>query len=240
MADEQIKIKMDYAGSSEILKTSLKMKGSPVAIGFATTKDDIPPGMTEIDKAIKHCMMVSLARNEGRIFYSTAEKHECMGGAFALGLKPLTPTLKSGQFYYKLGKFSSITSSKRTMDSVPHLPTGDTFATMYAPLEKTPFTPQVIIIITNPWAMLKLAQATLFNMGGRRHAAFSGIQSVCSDSVAQTYLSGEPNFSLGCDGSRKFSGIADDEMVMGFPAEMLPQIVEGVKIVTQAPGSKKP
>jgi len=240
MADEQIKIKMDYAGSSEILKTSLKMKGSPVAIGFATTKDDIPPGMTEIDKAIKHCMMVSLARNEGRIFYSTAEKHECMGGAFALGLKPLTPTLKSGQFYYKLGKFSSITSSKRTMDSVPHLPTGDTFATMYAPLEKTPFTPQVIIIITNPWAMLKLAQASLFNLGGRRHAAFSGIQSVCSDSVAQTYLSGEPNFSLGCDGSRKFSGIADDEMVMGFPAEMLPQIVEGVKIVTQAPGSKKP
>ena len=28
-------------------------------------------------------------------------------------------------------------------------------ATMYAPLEKTPFTPQVIVIITNPWAMLE-------------------------------------------------------------------------------------
>jgi len=240
MAEESMKIAIDYVQSSEILRMLLKMKGSPVAIGFATTKDDIPPGMTEIDKAIKHCMMVSLARNEGRIFYSTAEKHECQGGAYALGLKPLTPTLKSGQFYYKLGKFSSITSSKRTMDSVPHLPTGDTYATMYAPLEKTPFNPQVIIIVTNPWAMLKLAQASLFHLGGRKHAAFSGIQSVCSDSVAQTYLSGEPNFSLGCDGSRKFSGIPDDEMVMGFPAEMLPEIVDGVKIVTQAPGSKKP
>jgi len=230
---------MDYAGSSEILRTSLKMKGSPVAIGFATTKDDIPPGMPEIDKTIRHCMMVSLARNEGRIFYSTADKHECNGGSYALGLKDLTPALKTGNFYYKLGKFESVTSSKRTMDSVPHLPTGDTYATMYAPLEKTPFIPQVIIIVTNPWAMLKLAQASLFRMGGREHAAFSGIQSLCSDSVAQTYLSGEPNFSLGCDGSRKFSGIADDEMVMGFPAEMLPEIVEGVKIVTQAPGSKK-
>jgi uncharacterized protein (DUF169 family) len=209
-------------------------------LAFASTKDDIPLGMQEIDKAIKHCMMVSLARNEGRIFYSTAEKHECMGGAFALGLKDLTPTLKSGQFYFKLGKFDSITSSKRTMDSVPHLPTGDTYATMYAPLEKTPFTPQVIIIITNPWAMLKLAQSSLFRLGGRAHAAFSGIQSVCSDAVAQTYLSGKPNFSLGCDGSRRFSGIADDEMVMGFPAEMLPEIVDAVKIVTQAPGSKKP
>jgi hypothetical protein len=26
---------------------------------------------------------------------------------------------------------------------------------------------------------------------------------------------------------------------MGFPAEMLPEIVEAVKIITQAPGSKK-
>ena len=38
---------------------------------------------------------------------------------------------------------------------------------------------------------------------------------------------------------RKFSGIADDEMVMGFPAEMLPEIVDAVKIITRAPGSKK-
>jgi uncharacterized protein (DUF169 family) len=87
--------------------------------------------------------------------------------------------------------------------------------------------------------MLKLAQSSMFRIGGRIHAEFSGIQSVCSDAVAQTYLSGKPNFSLGCDGSRKFSGIADDEMVMGFPAEMLSEITEAVKIITQAPGSKK-
>jgi uncharacterized protein (DUF169 family) len=240
MAEEPMKIKMDYAGSSEILRTSLKMKGSPVALAFATTKDEIPPGMPELDKTIRHCMMVSLARNEGRIFYSTADKHECNGGAWALGLKELTPTLKTGQFYFKLGKFASRPACERTMKGIPHLGMGDTYATMYAPLEKTPFTPDIILIITNPWAMLKLAQSSLFRLGGRAHAEFSGIQSVCSDAVAQTYLTGKPNFSLGCDGSRKFSGIADDEMVMGFPAEMLPEITDAVKIITQAPGSKKP
>ena len=85
-------------GSSEILRTSLKLKGSPVAIGFATTKDDIPPGMPEIDKPIRHCMMVSLARNEGRIFYSTADKHECNGGAFALGLQGSYPSPEDRAF----------------------------------------------------------------------------------------------------------------------------------------------
>jgi uncharacterized protein (DUF169 family) len=87
--------------------------------------------------------------------------------------------------------------------------------------------------------MLKLAQSTLFRLGGRIHAEFSGIQSVCSDATARTFLTGLPNFSLGCDGSRKFSGIADDEMVMGFPAEILPEITAALKIVVGAPGSKQ-
>ena len=234
-----MKIKMDYAGSSEILRTALKLKGSPVALAFAATKDDIPAGIPEVEKTIRHCMMVNLARTEGGIFYATAEKHECNGGGWALGLKELTSSLKTGQHYFRLGKFASMTASQRTMNSIPHLGTGATYATLYAPLEKTPFTPQVILIITNPWAMLKLGQATLFRLGGRIHAGFAGIQSVCSDACAQTYLTGKPNFSLGCDGSRKFSGIADDEMVMGFPAELLPEITDAVQVITQAPGSKK-
>jgi uncharacterized protein (DUF169 family) len=39
-------------------------------------------------------------------------------------------------------------------------------------------------------------------------------------------------------GARKFSGIADDELVMGFPVEILPEIVGALKIVVGASGSK--
>jgi uncharacterized protein (DUF169 family) len=151
-----------------------------------------------------------------------------------VGLREITPTLKSGDFYFKLGKYNSAAACKRTIDKVPHLGSGDTYATLYAPLEKTSFTPHV----ATPRNMLKLAQSSLFRLGGRIHAEFSGIQSVCFDTTAQTYLTGRPNFSLGCDGSRKFSGIADDELVMGFPVEMLPEIVGALKIVVGAPGSK--
>jgi Uncharacterized protein conserved in archaea len=55
--------------------------------------------------------------------------------------------------------------------------------------------------------------------------------------TAQTYLTGDLNVSLGCDGSRKFSGIADHEMVMGIPAEILPSMAEAIKKVVSAPGS---
>jgi uncharacterized protein (DUF169 family) len=238
MSNEPMKIPIQYAEAAETLKTVLGLKGSPVAIKFAASKEEIPAGMQELDKTIRHCSMVNLARSEGKIFYATSGKHECNGGAWSLGLREITPTLKSGEFYFKLGKFDSSAACKRTIDKVPHLGSGDTYATLYAPLEKTPFTPHVVMIVTTPRNMLKLAQSSLFRLGGRIYAEFSGIQSVCSDATAQTYLTGRPNFSLGCDGSRKFSGIADDEMVMGMPAEILPEITAALKIVIGAPGSK--
>jgi uncharacterized protein (DUF169 family) len=233
-----MKIPINYAEASEMLKKYLRLSGSPVAFRFAAKKEDIPSGMEALDKTIRHCSMIGLARKEGKIFYSTSEKHECNGGAWALGLREITESLKNGDFYYKLGKFESSASCKRTIDRVAHLHTGATYATLYAPLEKTPFDPQVILIVATPWAMLKLAQSTLFRLGGRIQSEFAGIQSVCSDACAQTYLNGHVNFSLGCDGSRKFSGIEDGELVIGIPAELLPEITESLTVVAAAPGSK--
>lgn len=233
-----MKIPINYAEISETLKKYLKLSGSPVAFRFVTKKEEIPAGMQRFEKTVRHCTMVNVARNEGRIFYATSENHECNGGAWSLGLREITETLKNGDFYYKLGKFESSAACKRTIDRVPRLETGFTYATLYAPLEKAPFDPQVVIIVASPWAMLKLSQSTLFRIGGRIHAEFACIQSVCADACAQTYLNGHVNFSLGCDGSRKFSGIEDAEMVMGIPAELLPELAEALKVVAAAPGSK--
>jgi uncharacterized protein (DUF169 family) len=51
-------------------------------------------------------------------------------------------------------------------------------------------------------------------------------------------MTGKVNFSLGCDGSRKFSGIDDEYMVMGIPAELLQEIADAIPVVVGAPGSK--
>lgn len=233
-----VKIPINYAEAAATLKTLLKLKGSPVAFRFVTRKEEIPAGMEKLDKTIRHCGMVALARNEKKIFYALPENHECNGGAWSLGLREITETLKNGDFYFKLGKFESSAACRRTIDQVPRLDTKETYATLYAPLENTPFDPQVVLIVATPWAMLKIAQSTLFRVGGRIDAEFAGIQSVCADTCAQTYLNGKVNFSLGCDGSRKFSGIEDGEMVMGIPAEILPELVEALNVVAAAPGSK--
>ena len=236
---DEMRTDLDFAAISKLLKEQLGLKGSPVAIKLAGSEKQIPEGMTEASEQMRHCQMVSLARKEGKSFYATAEKHACMGGAWALGLRERTPSLKSGEFYFALGKYESWAACRRTLESVPALPSGDTYATLYAPLESATFSPHVVLIITEPRSMLKLAQAILYRMGGRLYPEMSGIQSVCSDATAMVYLNGKPNISLGCDGSRKYSGIADGEMVMGIPGELLGEIADSLPIVVGAPGSKK-
>ncbi|MDD3407251.1 MAG: DUF169 domain-containing protein [Methanomicrobium sp.] len=242
MNDEMQK-KPDYAKISKILTDTLKLPQSPVAVKLAKSPEGIPDGISEIESAVRHCQMVAMAGREGKIFYARGDKHACAGGGWALGVKEITPSLQSGEFYFKLGKYESWASCMRTIKSVPFVQKTasnepGTYATVYAPLEKTPFDPHVVIIVAQPVQMLKFAQALLYRMGGRIHCEFSGIQSVCADACAQPYLTGKANISLGCDGSRKFSGIDDDLMVMGIPAEMLEEIAQAVPIVSGAAGSK--
>ncbi|MDD1661163.1 MAG: DUF169 domain-containing protein [Methanomicrobiales archaeon] len=234
----EMKMKIPYTEISETLKKTLSLSGSPVAVKLAKSREEVPAGIPEAKEVVRHCQMVNMARKDGAVFFAPADKHQCNGGAWALGLREITPSLQSGEHYFKLGKFDSMPACRRTMDRIPHLNTRETFATIYAPLEKTPFDPDIVLIVTTPRNMLKLAQATLFRLGGRISSSMAGIQSVCSDATAQPYLSGTANFSLGCDGSRKFSGILDDEMVMGLPVEMLAELGQAIKIVTAAPGSK--
>lgn len=237
MIKDEIRTKIDYGKIAGSMKDLLHLDGSPVAVKFITSQDHVPEGVLHLEETMTHCQMVNLARREGRIFYTTKENHACMGGSWALGLHEMTQTLKSGEFYYKLGKFDSWPSCKRTIDRIPHVESGATYAIAYAPLENTPFDPTIVLIVTTPKAMLKLAQSSLYLLGGRITSNFAGIQSVCSDASAQVYLSGAVNFSLGCDGSRKYSGIQEAEMVMGIPTELLPIISDALPIVIGAPGS---
>lgn len=234
----------DYKTIAGTLTKELKISGSPVAVKFAKDEEGIPEGVKEIEEEMRHCQMVSLARKEGRIFYARGDKHVCAGGAWALGLKELTPTLQTGEFYFKLGKFESWASCMRTIQNVPfvHPPASNrpsTYATVYAPLEKTPFDPHVVLIIAQPLTMLKLAQSILFKLGGRIESSFSGIQSLCADTCTVPYMTGKANFSLGCDGSRKHSGIDDDLLVMGIPGERIAELAEVIPTITGAAGSKK-
>lgn len=233
---DDTKSNINFEKISSVLKENLELVGSPIAVKIIVSPEQIPEGIPEIERKIRHCKMVSLARN-GQVFYATDAKHQCGGGAWALGLREQSSVLKTGEHYYKLRKYESIDSCIRTMNTVANLPQ-ETYATLYAPLEKAEFVPKVVLIFAKPKTMLKLVQTILYRLGGRLYPQFSGIQSVCSDVISYVLLTGKPNFSFGCDGSRKFAGISDEEMVAGIPIELIEEIAQNLPFVVNAEGYK--
>ena len=202
----------DNSRYSEIIKEKLGLEREPVAVKFVKTEEDIPQGIEKVAKKARHCEFVTQAA-AGDIFYASAQEQACKGGSSAMGLlEPRPPKVESGEFYYGLGRFDSVETSKKVVDSLPKVDE-ENFALLYAPLKDADFVPDTLIIIANPIAGMKTAQAIVYNTGERAQANFAGIQSLCADAVAGTYTTGKPNATFGCDGSRGYAGIKDDEII---------------------------
>lgn len=206
-----------YKELSQKIKDKLGLEKSPVAVKLVLKEEDIPEGIPKIDETIRHCEMVQKAA-QGATFYATVAEQKCKGGASAIGLMEAPEKVKTGEMYYSLERFSSLGSAKRTMDAIPKI---DPImrAIAYAPLENTPFDPDVVVIIANPKQAMQMAQAMVYTLGGRVEADFAGIQSLCADAVAGPYTRKRPNITLGCSGSRGYADIKPDEVIVGMNGE---------------------
>ena len=219
-----------YDEISGKLKDLLGLEKSPVAIKLVLREDDLPEGVDKIEKPARHCEMVQMAAG-GEAFYATAEAQACKGGADALGIDEAPQKVRTGEFYYNLGRFASFASAKRTFDEIPSIDL-KFYAAVYAPLEKATFDPDVIVIICNPAQAMKISQALVYTLGGRVEADFSGIQSLCADAVAGPYMRKRPNITMGCSGSRQYAGVRDDELIVGLNGENIGCVLNALEAIS--------
>jgi uncharacterized protein (DUF169 family) len=218
---------LDYAALSDQLTSVLGLKGSPVAVKLIRTESQVPKGLNHLNEVMRHCEMVQKARRGSR-FYATVEQHACKGGAGMLGLIDIPENIKSGEFYYKLGRFSSVEHAADVMEAIPNVDF-KTYATAYAPLSDAPFKPEVVVLVVNPRQAMMIAQANVYELHSRNTADFSGIQSLCGDAVAAPLVRDRINFTLGCSGSRKYAKVTEDELIVGIPMAMLPNLTDALK-----------
>jgi len=210
----------EYNNLAKRMIDILKLRGSPVGVAF---QNEIPQHV-EKGKEARHCEMVQYARLNKSEFYSTAKEQKCKGGAAVMGLMDLPENVASGEFYYKLGAFASLSASRNTMQLVPKIEQRSKVI-MYAPLDTASFSPDVVVVICNPKQAMQIVQAELYCEGGRIETGFSGKQSLCGDIVANTMITKRLQVSLACSGSRKHGKLEDNELIVGIPAQRLEALV---------------
>ena len=209
----------------------LKLETSPVAVKLIPKGEKVPEGIKKAEEAMRHCQFVDRVRRTGEALYTGWDDQLCKGGAAVMGLGALPPKVASGEFYYKgLKQFGTQEAAKRTIDMVPTLAPHSTEAILYSPLEKTTFIPDLVLVICNPRQVMLLTQAYMYKEGGRLEVSFAGKQSLCSDGVVQA-KEGKMAVTVGCSGSRLYTDIADEEMTIGIPIDLLPDIAAGLKAI---------
>jgi uncharacterized protein (DUF169 family) len=216
---------VDYAECSRKMVEIIGLKNEPVAVTLIKKGQPLPAGYDEPEKRIRHCQSIMRAR-KGECLLVPADKHACPVGASALGLLPIPDKVASGHFHYGMGLYDSEEAARHTMEVRPKLEPDSLAATLVCPLSKVTNNPDVIIVTGTPEQIFwLLPAAATYDNGGRVTIETAPVQGSCADSTIMPYLTGMPNLSLGCLGCRKYTDIASEDMLLGFPAGMLDRTV---------------
>lgn len=185
----------DYNEISKKLQVMFELDKSPVSVKLYEYEEEASEVLPKYDGKERHCGLVyETAKNKTQC-YVTYDELACPNGAIALGL--LDAKLIKG-----VPKVDPIMK-----------------AVGYAPLEKSPFKPDAVVLYCNPIQIMKISQILRQATGKRLQADFGGIASLCADVVSKPYLTNESNVSFACNGSRGFTDIDDNELVIGLTME---------------------
>jgi uncharacterized protein (DUF169 family) len=223
-----------YRKLCERLVTLLKLETVPVAVQYSTNP---PEGVPKLEEQTKACSMLDIARLEGRTFFTRADNHTCKNGSHYLGMTKPFKGLETGDWY--AGKYPdkgrsmypSPVVARRNNDYYIKIEQGTVNVISYAPLDKCPFDPQlggiIVVLMCNPKQGLYLTRSATYHMGG----VVTGITgpSTCSVVMAGPFEKGEMFTTLGCYGGRLFVKVKTEEEFVGFPIEMLDNIVDALE-----------
>jgi uncharacterized protein (DUF169 family) len=218
---------MDYRQFGSRLQESLGLGTRPVAIAF---REEAPVGIPHVGAAAPAgCAYWRLAA-EGRAFYTTAEDHmNCPIGAYTHGVT--LSEAKAAELNETIGLMVGLDYLR--MEEVLGIPTlkSPFHYGLYAPLDATPFDPDVVVVRGNARQIMVLSETASAACIGPTTPAMG--RPACA-MIPATLQAKEGVTSLGCIGNRVYTRLSDDELYFTIRAADLPTIVDKVERLVNA------
>ena len=205
----------------------LKLEEQPVGINYYFYK---PEGLPRVEQVLSFCEMFKQAK-AGELFYAGKENFNCVGH-IALGMfddDPLYPLAMSGQRGVELKLYKYDMANRRIYEHLPRLGKDTCHYVSFAPLNKLPFEPNVLVITAEPTQANILLRALTYTAGGTWNPIMAPVLG-CAWLFVYPYLTGKINYSISGFGS----GIARRKMtregriILTIPGDMLPMLVDNL------------
>jgi uncharacterized protein (DUF169 family) len=225
----------EWSDLTERLNKSLNLEIPPIAIKLVRKGEEIPEGIEEYTgDPVPFCGLVGTVRAQGKSLFAYANAiGACPLGLSALGFSETPEKVLKGEADFEAGRFKTLGAARRNIRLIQRLSDiigpGMVEAVLVSPLDKTPVAPDVVHIFANPHQMMRIAQGSIYQDGGKAYGEFGGIMAICSDVTVVPLVTMKPNFTVQCDGSRMFCGCSEWEMIAGIPGTLFEEVVTGVE-----------
>ncbi len=202
----------------------------PVAVKFLKKGEELPPKTKvpakDFGYPIAFCQGMSLARKYGWAIAFHQEDQACPLAQVILGHKEEPDFVKDGSLVKPLYAGNDEAAVK-TQASTPKMPQADTYAILLAPLDKSDFEPDVVVVYANAAQVTRMVQGALYNTGGYIESRFAG-RGACGAEVVVPYVQDKCNVIIPGGGERVFALTGDDELAFAMPASKIQDVIEGL------------
>jgi uncharacterized protein (DUF169 family) len=203
------------------LTRDLELTTPPVQISYL---DAAPTGVAEHDGGVPS-VCTFFAEGRRQAFYAGVRSHEdCEVGAFVLGIPP------EGELGQRLMATVGMMQREGYLapgeeGKIPRNPTAPKFVA-YGPLGELPMPPTNVLIFARPKSAMLAMEAAHgpVPMNGRPMCAI----------VPTLNQGAKVAVSIGCIGSRVYTQMADDQMLVGVRGDHLAEFARSVRAIRQA------
>jgi uncharacterized protein (DUF169 family) len=231
---------MDNETRVTLLQCLLGLKQKPVGVKFIFKHEEFAAlEVEQVTHKVSYCNMVRLA-SIGRSLKANADGFGCISAGRALGIIENNNFVASGRHYARHGLYDSRCTAKSVQSDVTFV-RHQAYGVIVRPLQDFADDPDVVIVIANPYQVMRLIQGYAYHFGAKKDIKMTGMQAVCSECTAIPYENNDLNVSVMCSGTRFLCNWDDSVLGVGLPYNKFDLIVDGVVKTMNAsdPDSKR-
>ena len=187
-------------------------------VGLKFYSDEINTSNFQLLRDVKFCQAVRIAHDQHVLL--DKDSITCKGARYALGFEKETKEEIVNTIKFKRGVSQEI--AEQLVDNIPRMRNSS-----YRYIALNVDDPDILIFYIIPkrfMEFLKIYQRT----GNSLEVKLSSITAMCGDVAVQTYLTRKICISFGCDDSREYGEVADEELIVGIPKEKIERLMHMV------------
>ena len=226
----------DLNGFGEEMEKRLQLPTSPVAVKVLEKEEDIPAGAIRPKRDrgshLALCQAFAMSRREKATVAMLKEDHWCYMPVIAFGLSEPPDFFLEGNGFLKI-MVGDAKAAKNLAEEFPRLECGNYIGVLSAPLSRTSFEPDVVVIYCNSNQLRCLLSAIKYKDG---YIVRSSLDpgGACLQSTVPVLLRGECQVTVPCGGDRAHAMARDDEMIVSIPMHKLEDLMFGLRILDEA------